>query len=153
MNQKGKGNDYFETPDYLYNQLNSIFNFTCDVACDAVNSKARFSITEKENSISPECGWGAHRCFCNPPFSKKSEFIKKAYYEVLFKDCPVCVMILPLNCMDTKVWHDYIEGRFHYEILRGRVSFIDPETRLPKSGNNSGTVIVYFKKKIKARWE
>ena len=57
MNQKGKGNDYFETPDYLYNQLNSIFNFTCDVACDAVNSKARFSITEKENSISPECGW------------------------------------------------------------------------------------------------
>ena len=50
--------------------------------------------------------------------------------------------------MDTKVWHEVIEGRYHYEILKGRIAFIDPETKQPKKGNNSGTVIVYFKKKI-----
>lgn len=60
-------------------------------------------------------------------------------------------MILPLNSMDTKAWHKFIEGKFHYEILEGRVSFIDPETQKPKSGNNSGTVIVYFKKRIEIK--
>ncbi len=25
-----------------------------------------------------------------------------------------------------------VEGKFHYEILQGRISFIDPETKEPK---------------------
>ena len=62
-------------------------------------------------------------------------------------------MILPSLCMDTRAWHEYIEGRYHYEILEGRISFIDPETGKTKSGNNSGTVIVYFKKKISTKGE
>jgi len=94
---------------------------------------------------------GGVRAFCNPPFSQKSEFIEKAYNEVLYGECPICVMILPILAMDTIAWHKYIEGIFHYEVLKGRISFIDPETMQPKSGNNSGTVIVYFKKKIEIR--
>ena len=40
MNQKGKGNDNFETPDYIFNQLNKIFDFNLDVACTPyVNSQ------------------------------------------------------------------------------------------------------------------
>lgn len=147
MNQKGQGNDYFETPAYIFNQLNEIFNFTCDVACNVENAKTYFYITEKQDSL--KTSWGIHRCFCNPPFSKKAEFIKRAYDEVINGYCPICVMILPLNSMDTKAWHEYIEGKFHYEILQGRISFIDSETKQPKKGNNSGTVIVYFRKKIK----
>ncbi len=147
MNQKGKGNDYFQTPPYIFEQLDNIFNFTCDVACDEKNKKTYIGITEKQNSL--KIGWGIHRCFCNPPFSKKAEFIKKAYEEVTNGYCPICVMILPLNSMDTVAWHEYIEGKFHYEILKGRIAFIDPETQKPKKGNNSGTVIVYFKKNIK----
>lgn len=91
---------------------------------------------------------GGVRAFCNPPFSQKAEFIEKAHKEVQAGNCPICVMILPLNSMDTKVWHEIIEGRYHYEILKGRISFIDPETKQPRKGNNSGTVIVYFKKRI-----
>lgn len=41
--------------------------------------------------------------------------------------------------------------RICYEVLEGRISFIDPATNKPKSGNNSGTVIVYFKKKISTK--
>ena len=55
------------------------------------------------------------------------------------------------NSMDTKAWHKYIEGKFVYEILEGRISFIDPQTKKPKSSNNSGTVIVYFKKRIRTK--
>ena len=141
-----KGNDYFETPDYIFNQLNEIFNFNMDVACNEHNTKVKDCfITESENSLLTD--WGKHRCFCNPPFSKKAEFIKKADKEIK-NGCPICVMILPLNCMDTKVWHEVIENKYHYEVLKGRIAFIDPSTKLSRKGNNSGTVIVYFKKKI-----
>lgn len=143
MNQKGKGNDLFETPQYIYDQLNRVFNFEEDVACSTENCKCPMGINQDSlNSI-----WG-FRSFCNPPFSQKAEFIKKAVDQVEKGLCPVCVMILPLNCMDTKVWHQYIEGKYHYEILQGRISFIDPGTKQPRKGNNSGTVIVYFKKKL-----
>lgn len=142
MNQKGRGNDEFCTPDYIFNQLNNIFNFQVDAACNEYNCKCPIGYTEIY--ISPWFG----RVFCNPPFSKKAEFIQKAHEEVQNNNCPICVMILPLNSMDTKVWHEVIEGRYHYEILKGRIAFIDPETKQPRKGNNSGTVIVYFKKRI-----
>ena len=143
MNQKGRGNDEFCTPDYIFKQLNDIFNFQLDAACSDTNCKCPLGINL--DSLNSLWMW---RTFCNPPFSKKAEFIKKADMEVQLGHCPICVMILPLNCMDTKVWHEVIEGRYHYEILKGRIAFIDPETKKPKKGNNSGTVIVYFKKRI-----
>jgi len=146
MNPKGKGNDYFETPPEIFNQLEHIYNFDMDVACNEDNYLCPKCITEKQDAL--KATW-IGRCFCNPPFSKKAEFIKKAVEELEKGYLYICVMILPLNCMDTKVWHEYIEGKFYYEILQGRIAFIDPETRRPKKGNNSGTVIVYFKKKIK----
>jgi phage N-6-adenine-methyltransferase len=146
MNQKGRGNDCFQTPYYLFEQLDRIFNFTLDVAASENNHLYDYFFTEENNAL--EQNWGEHRAFCNPPFSQKAEFIKKAVKECQEGRCPICVMILPLNSMDTKVWHEFIEGHYHYEILKGRISFIDPDTQMPKRGNNSGTVIVYFKRKI-----
>ena len=60
-------------------------------------------------------------------------------------------MLLPLNSIDTKAFHKYIQNKFFYEVLEGRISFIDPKTNKPKSSNNSGTVVIYFKKKIKTK--
>lgn len=148
MNQKGKGNDCFCPPPYIFDQLDNIFNFTLDVAASEENHLCESYFTEKDNALL--YAWGG-RCFCNPPFSKKAEFIRKADNEVQNHNCPIVVMILPLNSMDTKIWHEVIENRYHYEILEGRISFIDPETQKAKSGNNSGTVIVYFKKRIEVK--
>jgi len=144
MNQKGKGNDEFETPDYIFEQLDRIFNFQTDLACNKNNCKCPAFFP---NSLADAAVW-IGRCFCNPPFSQKEKWIRKADSEVQNNHCSICVMLLPLNCMDTKVWHEVIEDHYHYEILKGRIAFIDPNTHLPKKGNNSGTVIVYFKKKI-----
>lgn len=68
--------------------------------------------------------------------------------EVLFHNCPIVVMVLPLNCMDSEAFQNFVYTYFDFEILRGRVSFIDSETGKPKQKNNSGTVIVYFKRRI-----
>lgn len=37
MNQKGRGNDNFQTPKYIFDQLNRIFNFDIDIACTSDN--------------------------------------------------------------------------------------------------------------------
>ena len=153
INQKGKGNDNFETPIYIYNQLNEVYNFTLDVACTSINKKCVEGYMFDKGLDSLLLSWKNERCFCNPPFSQKAEFIRKAHDEVLGNGCPLCVMILPLNSMDSKAFHEYIFGKFSYEILQGRISFVDPCTGRPKKGNNSGSVIVYFKKRIRIKNE
>ena len=85
---------------------------------------------------------------CNPPLCKKAAFIAEAYNEVSNGDCPVCVMVLPSNCQDSKAFQSFVKKNFFYETLSGRIAFIDPETKQAMKGNNSGTTIVYFKKDI-----
>lgn len=150
MNQKGRGQDCFQTPKHIFNQLNSIFNFTLDAAASDENHLC--PIYFKESIFGGLArSWWKHRVFVNPPFSEKADWMEKAHNEVLYGDCPLVVMILPSLCMDTVAFHKFVQDKFHYEVLEGRISFIDPETGKAKSGNNSGTVIVYFKKKIKTK--
>ena len=148
MKMNVKGNDNFRTPDNIYKQLNNIFNFTLDSACTTEDCKAPKGLYHDKGINSLEVSWGGERVFCNPPFSKKAEFIAKAYSEVMYGNCPIVVMILPSNCQDCKAFQKYIKKNFFYETLEGRLAFIDPETKQPMKGNNSGTTIVYFKKDI-----
>lgn len=143
-----KGNDNFQTPEKLYEQLDRIFNFTLDAACTTDDCKAPRGLYHDKGINSLEYSWENERVFCNPPFSKKAEFIEKAYNEVILGDCPIVVMVLPSNCQDSKAFQKYIKKNFFYETLSGRVAFIDPSTGKPLKGNNSGTTIVYFKKDI-----
>lgn len=147
MKMNVRGNDYFETPWYIFEQLNKVFDFEIDVACTSQNCLAPVGFFYDLGADALQKNWNG-RCFCNPPFSRKADFIKKADAEVKRGICPICVMILPTNCVDTHVFHEVVEGKYHYEILRGRISFIDPVTKKAKKGNNSGTLIVYFKKKV-----
>ena len=148
MKMNVKGNDNFRTPQGIYDQLDRIFNFTLDAACTREDCKAPDGLYHDEGIDALACSWGGDRVFCNPPFSQKASFIKKAYEEVINGDCPIVVMVLPSNCQDSKSFQQYVKKNFFYETLYGRVAFIDPETKQPMKGNNSGTTIVYFKKDI-----
>lgn len=147
MKMNVKGNDNFRTPDNVYSQLDSIFNFTLDAACTTKDCKAPYGLYYDQGIDALQVPWYG-RIFCNPPFSRKAEFIQKAYKEVMSGNCPIVVMILPSNCQDSRAFQTYIKKNFFYETLSGRISFIDPTTGEPMKGNNSGTTIVYFKKDI-----
>lgn len=148
MKMNVKGNDNFQTPDHLFKQLNNIFCFTLDAACTTKNCKCVLGFYHDLGDNALNSDWSDQRVFCNPPFSQKAAFIEKAYNEVINGDCPICVMILPSNCQDSKAFQKYIKKNFFYETISGRVAFIDPETGQAMKGNNSGTTIVYFKKDI-----
>lgn len=92
--------------------------------------------------------WRGKRVFCNPPFSGKAAWMEKAHNEVQSGGCHVVAMVLPTNSMDSPPWFDFVYGKYHYQVIKGRVSFINPKDRKPESGNNSGTTIVYFMKDI-----
>lgn len=148
-----KHTDNFNTPWFFFEQLNDIFNFTVDVACDSTNKKCFRAFCYDSGYDGLEESWRDERVFCNPPFSEKKKWIEKAIYEVEKNQCPVVCMILPLNCMSTIFFYDLvIKGGYLYEITKARVDFLDNGTKEKASGNNSGTVIVYFKKDIKTKF-
>lgn len=144
-----KGCDTFNTPEFVFKQLDNIFNFTVDAACSSKNKKTNRGFCWDLGIDGLKQSWRGERVFCNPPFSKKSLWINKAVDEVENNKCPVVIMILPVNCMSANsFYHKVIRGGYHYEVVNRRIGFLDDETKEPRPENNSGTVIVYFKKPI-----
>ena len=146
FNTIGKTQDCFRTPDFFFNQLNDIFKFDVDAACSSENKKCKKGFCHDLGVNGLKESWGGYSVFCNPPFSQKADWIKKAHDEVLAGSCKTCVMILPSNSMDSQAFHDFVFGKFHFEILRGRIQFLNPDGT-KSQGNNSGTVVIYFWKK------
>ncbi|GEM_PF-6017181 len=146
MKNNGKWNDGFKTPPFLFDSLNRVLNFTLDAACESHNCLAPIGLKKDKGEDGLKSSRG-HRVFCNHPFSNKIEWIKKASHEVDDNDCPIVGMILPSNSMSSSVWFSHIYGKYLFEILERRVAFLD-ENNKPSTANNSGTVIVYFKKKL-----
>lgn len=134
--------DNWETPQELFDLLNSIYNFTVDACAVADNTKcARFF----ENAF--HANWAGERVFMNPPYGKgvTSKFVEKAYKEVYEGECPVCVLIIP-NATETIHFQKLVDRGARIIFPKSRVSFIDPETKKPVHGNTKGTAIVVISK-------
>jgi site-specific DNA-methyltransferase (adenine-specific) len=125
--------DKWMTPPVIYDPLNAEFNFNYDPC----------PITWKEGD--PDAlimNWGS-RTFCNPPYSRVKDFVKKASEEAQ-KD-KVIVMLINA-CTDTKWFHEYIYNKAEIRFVRGRISFIDPKHPLRKQPSPRPSMIVIFKK-------
>ena len=98
-NKNINNHDNWETPSYLYNELNKEFNFNfdpCPICFD--------EITPDRDGLLIE--WG-QRNFVNPPYSRKLKeaFVKKAIEES--KKGKLCVCLLPVST-STALFHDHI---------------------------------------------
>lgn len=120
------GKDDWETPQWLFNQLDDEFHFTLDPCCTAENAKCRKYYTKAENGL--EQDWKGEKVFCNPPYSRgkkgapgQEAWIKKCFEESK-KAGTTCVMLLPART-DTKAFHTYIYGYAEIRFIRGRLKF------------------------------
>lgn len=120
------GKDDWETPQWLFNQLDDEFHFTLDPCCTAENAKCRKYYTKAENGL--EQDWKGETVFCNPPYSRgkkgapgQEAWIKKCFEESK-KAGTTCVMLLPART-DTKAFHTYIYGYAEIRFIRGRLKF------------------------------
>jgi phage N-6-adenine-methyltransferase len=116
----------WETPQWLFNELNAEFGFTLDVCATADNAKCTNYYTPEQDGLSREwCGI----CWMNPPYGRQiGAWIRKAY-ESAQADIAIVVCLVPART-DTAWWHDYcMRGEIRY--LRGRLKFGNAKHNAP----------------------
>jgi len=118
----------WETPQKLYDMLDSIFHFTLDPCATAENSKCRKHFTKEENGLKKS--WKGQTVFMNPPYGKDiKKWIKKAYEESRNSNTTV-VCLLPART-DTKYWHNYCMKSQRIYFVKGRLKFGDATNSAP----------------------
>lgn len=129
----------WETPQYLFDELNKEFNFNFDPCATKENAKCKYYCTKEENGLDRD--WDGYRIFCNPPYGTDTpKWVKKASEA---KDGTV-VLLIPART-DTKYFHQYIYHKAEIRFIRGRIKFV---------GNQKGSgsapfpsMIVIFRRK------
>lgn len=112
----------WETPQWLFEELDSEFDFVLDAAANENNSKCQEYYTEETNSLKQD--WSKFdSIYINPPYDskKQNEFIKKAY-ETNKEYGNTIVLLIPART-DTKRWHDFIFEKAEVRFLKGRLNF------------------------------
>src|SRR3990167_6117139 len=126
--------DHWETPDKLYQELNSEFHFDFD-PCPL---HADFD--------GLQCEWGNVN-FINPPYNRKDKplFIQKAFDE--WCKGKTCVLLIPA-ATGTKQFHELILPHAEVRFLKGRVAFNGINTKGVYSTRNKGkhdSMVVVFR--------
>ena len=77
MKMNVRGNDGFETPDFLYRQLDRVFNFTLDAACTTANCKAPRGLYFDQGIDALQTSWGGSVSFVIHRSAKKPHLSPK----------------------------------------------------------------------------
>jgi len=112
--------DDWETPQYLFDELNAEFHFNLDACATEKNAKCKGYYTKEQDGLSQK--WD-DRTWCNPPYGKQiGMWVKKAAEESI--KGKLIVMLIPART-DTKWFHDYIYNKCGVEVrfLKGRLKF------------------------------
>ena len=119
----------WETPQWLFDELNEEFHFTLDPCATIDNHKCERYFTEEENGL--EQNWEGETVFCNPPYGNKETglWTKKCYEESLKPNTTV-VLLIPART-DRISFHDYIYGKAEIRFLKGRLKFGNSNTPAP----------------------
>jgi len=101
--------DHWSTPADVYARLNAEFAFTFDPCpLQATEDGAKMA-------------WSG-RVFCNPPYSRIAEFIRRGLYDLSEYRCSVLVFLVPART-DTAWFHDYCMKANEIRFIRGRLKF------------------------------
>jgi hypothetical protein len=101
--------DHWYTPESVYRALDDEFGFTFD-PCPLQSSVDGSRIK-----------WEG-RVYCNPPYSKIDEFLKRGLYHLANSDCELLVYLIPSRT-DTKWFHEYCLKADEIRFIKGRLKF------------------------------
>lgn len=124
---KTGGSDSWSTPQWLYQFLDTNFGpFTIDAAADAENAKTPVFFDETTDGLRQV--WTG-TVWCNPPYSKIADWIKKGFDSVyLDKTAERVVFLIPART-DTSWWHAFVQQGLIF-FLKGRLVFVQPEVAI-----------------------
>lgn len=110
----------WETPQALFDELDSVFHFTLDPCSTHENAKCERHYTVDEDGLTQS--WEGETVFCNPPYDRASKhWLRKCAEEARHAKV---VALLPART-DVAAFHDYIYKRENVRIafVRGRIKF------------------------------
>ena len=119
--------DEWETPDDLFKSLDDEFSFNLDPCATEENHKCELYFTAQVDGLKQN--WGGYRVFCNPPYSRIADWVKKAWEESRKPGTVVCLLI-PART-DTKYFHEYIQWRSEIRFIKGRLKFGESKNSAP----------------------
>lgn len=122
-----KQSDEWETPQDLFDKLNTEFDFNLDPCATDENHKCDLYFTQEQNGL--DVSWGGHSVFCNPPYSQIGKWVEKSYREGC-KDNTVVVLLIPART-DTRYFHNFIQHRAEIRFIKGRLKFGESENSAP----------------------
>lgn len=114
----------WSTPQKLFDDLNSEFNFTLDLCASEFNHKL-----DRYYSIDNSCfdhSLTGERIFCNPPYDRKfvPRVLSFVTSKIYMRDVSIAVFLLPART-DVKWFHDFIYNKCEIRFLKGRLRFND----------------------------
>lgn len=117
----------WETPQWLFDKLDAVWQFSLDVCATPENAKCKHFITPDVDALRDDVHWHG-TCWMNPPYGRQiGLWVKKAYESAQGGASVVC--LLPART-DTAWWHDYcMKGNITF--LRGRLKFSDSKGNAP----------------------
>lgn len=153
---EGEGNDNWGTPAWLYDLLNKNFGpFTVDTCADAENSKVPGSFFDIAADGLKQTWTG--KCWCNPPYSGVTDWVKKAYDSVYVAKTAERAVLLVANRTETEWFHEYAAKGLVF-FLRSRVKFVEPKDMKPlldadgnvkkRSSPTFGSIVIVFDRGI-----
>ena len=119
--------DEWATPANFFAKLNEEFHFTLDACATAENHKCERYFTEQDDGLTQN--WKGETVFCNPPYSKIAQWVKKAWKEGR-KEGTTVVLLIPART-DTKYFHEYIYHKSEIRFIKGRLKFGNSKNSAP----------------------
>ena len=141
--------DAYETPQFLFNWLDSRFKFDIDGCASSENAKCDIYFTDSEVNFLNfdlkqfEQKHGPARFFVNPPYSDVGPYLQRAKK---LRDAGHLVVFL-LNADKSTTWFENdIKGQANevIDITGGRISFLHPVTKEEAKGNSKWQMVVVF---------
>ena len=129
----------WETPQWLFDDLNAEFSLNMDVCATAENAKRIHYYDKDDDGLSQF--WAGKRCWMNPPYGREiGHWVKKAANG----GAEIVVALLPART-DTRWFHDYIYQEPNVEIrfLKGRLKFGGSKNSAPFP-----SMVVIFKQNV-----
>ena len=110
---------YWETPSWLFNILDSFYQFDCDVAANKYNALCKHYFCLEDSCL--DNVWHKKN-FMNPPYgSEIKSFIIKAHEEYFLRN-NIIIALLPART-DTRWFHNYIYKKTEILFIKNRLQY------------------------------
>jgi phage N-6-adenine-methyltransferase len=135
--------DTIKTDPEYFDHINKIFHFTTD-PCPSIKNELNIPYPLKDGLNDYWHG----NVFCNPPYSTKEDWLKKAWNERHRVKC--MVFLLPAQ-VNSEWYHEYIKLWDCIYFHRKRIPFIHPQTEKRYNIREHTFLGIYFGEK-RGKW-